>query len=201
MSLFNRVTGRPLIVDELDEPVLHLGSGDQALNLQERFLGPRGPVINVDLRAQPNLALGGRAATAPVLTEFPGTGGPFHHQGDATDLNALRGFSPTGRFREIHAVNPYGFNPHTTFPLLSSTGRMFITGQNTNPYAQDTALVTRGNPRRNIPHVFAAPSPTIARQSSALGTMHPEHATLTHQLTGGQPLDVSRSRTHTLSRM
>lgn len=214
MPLFNSVTGRQLIVDEMDEPVLHLGSGNQALSLRENFMGPRGPVINVDIARQPALEATGRAinAQAPhaVFPEFPPmqqpvrpgemtvvnpNHRPFYMQGDATDLAVLQQLSPTRRFREIHAVNPYGFHPHTTLPLLNPSGTMRITGQNTNQYAQPTPSLPAST---RIAPVYAAPDPNINYRSTRQGEMHSEHAALNHTLTGGRPLDTSRSSTHTL---
>ena len=206
MPLFNKVTGRPLIVDELDEPVLNLGSGDQALNLHENFAGPRGPVINVDIAQQPTLQNTGRSIdpqNPPIHGVFPETPTPqhpIHMQGDATNLEQLSSLSPTGRFREIHAVNPYGFQPHNTAPLLNQTGVMHITGQDSNTYAQETPtqLLYRG--RRGQPSVTQS-EPRMegfSYSSTQRGSMRAEHASLNHNLTSGRALDTTRSSTHTL---
>lgn len=210
MPLLNPTTGRPLIVDEMDEPVLHLGSGDRALSLTENFMGPRGPVINVDLAAQPNLQNTGRTAQRPVLPEFPPlqqpvrpgqmteinpTERPFHLQADATNLGALSQLSPTGRFREIHAVNPYGFHPHSTLPLLNPSGTMHITGQANNPFAQPTPQTISST---RTARSYEPPRSDIAYSSTVQGNMHPDHATLNHTITAGRPLNVMYSSTHTL---
>lgn len=204
MPLFNQSTGRPLIVDEMDQPILNLGSGDQALRPNEHFMGPRGPVINVDLAQQPTLQQTGREIDPlqipqhGILPEIPlPQDSPLHMQGNATNLQQLRQLSPTGRFREIHAVNPYGFQPQTTLPLLDPSGSMHITGQNTNQFAQPTPEAPNST-RRN--RVFQPLNPALSYSSTPQGQMRAEHAQLNHNLTNGTPLDVTRSTTHTIQK-
>jgi hypothetical protein len=199
-----------LVVDEMDLPVLNLGSGDKALHLNENFRGPRGPVINVDINPQPHLQDMGRPVVGAIHTEPPNPV-PLHTQADASNTKKLAQFSPTGRFREIHAINPYGFYPHDTFPLLAPGGSMYISGQEKNFYAKDVPHVEtqkgrwNKNPEKRLPQIT---EPTRSRYDNAIydstkpGELRPEHAKLTQQTTHGtKEIDTSKSTTVTITKL
>ncbi|XOV77437.1 MAG: hypothetical protein ACFHVJ_10785 [Aestuariibacter sp.] len=113
---------------------MNLGSGNVPLKAPGDFAGPRGATVNVYIVDQPDVVKAGKS-TAPALKlpRLPKHDKPVAMKADATDPVTMQKLSPTGKFRETRAVNPYNFNPHDTMSLLSNTGKLHITGKDANP--------------------------------------------------------------------
>ncbi len=141
---------------------LNLGAGSNPLTRENGFN------INLDL--------------APPSPAALGTG--RHH--DSVLADATRPPFRSGVFDEVHAVNPYGYNPLSSgvSRVMAPGGTLHVSGTKANKYAKNTGS--------------ARVDPAAAGlQPAGEGALIPEHQYGQQRTTDGGALDVQSSRTRT----
>jgi hypothetical protein len=139
---------------------LNLGAGSNPMG------GGGGFAINVDMEAP---ALAGM----PPMSDFV--------LADATNLPFREGV-----FDEVHAVNPYGYNPvnPSVASVMADDGSLAVTGGNKNKYA------------KNSGSAHAEPS-DVGLEHLSTGPMRDEHAFGDMRATAGHALDPTKNSTRT----
>ncbi|GAB3041080.1 hypothetical protein GCM10027285_28010 [Oleiagrimonas citrea] len=192
--------GRRVKVDELDMAVLNIGHGNHPMtpaHLTRKNSSFMRPVYNVDYKDE--LATNPRRNSSAKIS--------YEVYGDANAPDTIRRSTGLSQFDEIHAINPYAYDPLTTAgSLLAPQGSLHVTGTKSNPFAKpitsDTTsqanIGTRELPNK-IPVQRLAPSSADLTHVSSTdpGTMHPVHQQFPHELSGGQQMKTTTSQTHT----
>jgi hypothetical protein len=189
--------GRRVKVDELDMAVLNIGHGSNPMT-NEHLNAQRGQFLRPIYNVEPELS------PQPVpVRDAPGSHEVF---GNANQPQSIRDSTGIHEFDQIHAINPYAYDPLTAArTLLAPQGQLAVTGTKNNPFAHpiDSPLSARANVGTReapvhiqvdrITNTDAGLSPPV---SSNPGELHPVHSKFPHKLSDGRNMPTASSTSH-----
>lgn len=194
--------GNRVRVDELDMAVLNIGHGNNPMTNGHLNVG-RGNFLRPIYNVEPN----------PDLAEHPRRVSPGSHEvfGDGNRPETIRQSTSLHQFDQIHAINPYAYDPVTAArSLLAPQGQLVVTGTERNPFAHpiDSSRTVSANiGTRKEPNMIDVtrrhhqstdiPEPQLSNPlSSTPGDMHQVHKKFPHKLSDGKQMPTQSSQSH-----
>ncbi|GAA5785648.1 hypothetical protein [Chitiniphilus shinanonensis] len=193
--------------DEMDMAVLNVGAGKSPMTQEflQKFDGSPflRPVINLEfdkslipegvhrvdqsggmLDLWPSIPGRSKTLTEPEVKPIPQRSN--YVQGDATSIKDITRKTGFRFFDQIHAVNPYGFDPLISGQMLAPGGMLHVTG-------------TFNEKRQKFTNPFAKPPEQLPHGLEKIDTtpMIPLHQSMSQTKTHGEPLkNPSRTTTY-----